>query len=75
MLLCDTQRLKHIVFKLPLRDGKVTAADARKALRASAKLEELTPEREKAADIDGDGKVTAADARKILRASAGLEVM
>ena len=54
-------------------DGKVDAQDARKTLRASAKLEKLTPEEEKRADVDGDGKVTAKDARKILRKSAKLE--
>ena len=54
-------------------DGKVEAADARTALRASAKLETLDPDERMRADIDGDGKVTAADARKILRKSAGLE--
>ena len=54
-------------------DGKVTAADARKALRASAKLEELTEEERAVADINGDGKVTAADAREILKESAGVK--
>lgn len=54
-------------------DGKVEAADARTALRASAKLETLDPDERMRADIDGDGKVTAADARKILRKSAGLK--
>ena len=54
-------------------DGKVNAADARFALRCSAKLE--TPEAglEYAADINGDGKITASDARTILRVSARLE--
>lgn len=54
-------------------DGKITADDARKTLRASAKLENLTNKETLAADINGDGKVTADDARKILRASAKLE--
>ena len=54
-------------------DGKVTAADARKALRGSAGLEKLSAEEQKAADMNGDGKVTAADAREILRKSSGLE--
>lgn len=54
-------------------DGKVEASDARKALRASAKLETLEPGEKMRADLDGDGKVTAAEARKILRKSAGLE--
>ena len=54
-------------------DGKITAVDARLALRGSAKLIELTEQQQKAADINGDGKVTAADARRILRISAKLE--
>lgn len=54
-------------------DGKITAADARKALRHSAGLDILTGDSLKAADVSGDGKVTAADARKILRHSANLE--
>lgn len=54
-------------------DDKVTADDARKALRASARLENLNEKEKSAADINGDGKVTADDARKILRKSARLE--
>lgn len=54
-------------------DGKITASDARTALRASTGLESLTEEQKKAADIDNDGVITAADARDILRKSVGLE--
>lgn len=54
-------------------DGKVTADDARKALRASVRLENLNEKEKSAADINGDGKVTADDARTILRKSARLE--
>lgn len=57
-------------------DGKYTAADARLALRASAKL--WTPffiEQFYSADIDGDTKISASDARSILRASAKLEML
>ena len=54
-------------------DSQVNAADARLALRASARLETLTDESFLAADVDFDEKVTAADARKILRVAAGLE--
>ena len=54
-------------------DGSITAADARKILRASAGLEELSGQTLANADADGDGKITAADARKVLRESAGLE--
>ena len=54
-------------------DAKVTAADARLALRYSAKLEELTVISFYAADVNADDKVTAADARLILRFASGLE--
>ena len=54
-------------------NGKVTAEDARLALRASAGLEGLTEEQIKAADMNKDGKITSEDARLILRAAAGLE--
>ena len=54
-------------------NGKTTAADARLALRASAKLETLEGVYFMAADVTCDGKITASDARKILRISAGLE--
>lgn len=54
-------------------DGKVTAEDARLALRAALGLEILTEDQLKAADFDKDGEITAADARLILRESLGLE--
>ena len=54
-------------------NGKTTAADARLALRGSAKLENIDGVYATASDVDGNGKITAADARKILRVSAGLE--
>lgn len=54
-------------------DGKISAADARLALRASVGLEKLTDTQSKSADVNNDGKVTAADARTILRVSVGLE--
>ena len=54
-------------------DGKVTAADARLALRAAVGLEILNEEQIKAADMDGDGGITAADARLILRTAVGLD--
>ena len=55
-------------------DGVVKAADARLALRYSAKLEDLSEEQLKAADVDKSGIVNASDARTILRVSAKLEV-
>ena len=54
-------------------DGKVTAADAREALRGAAQLEELTDKEAFAADMNGDGKVTANDARDILKTAAGVK--
>lgn len=57
------------------QDGKVTASDARLALRYSAKLQTLTNAQIKAADANSDGKVTAADARILLRYAAGLAIL
>lgn len=56
-------------------DGKITASDARLALRISAKLDTPDEKTMLAADVNGDNKVTASDARKILRHSAKLEVI
>ena len=56
-------------------DGKVTSADARLALRAAAKLEELDETQKQAADVNGDGRIASADARTILRVAAKLEVI
>lgn len=58
------------------RDGRVTASDARLALRASVGL--WTPfiyEQFYAADINDDYKITAEDARRILRAVVGLDTL
>lgn len=56
-------------------DGKISAADARLALRISARLENY-PAADSVefmnADVNADGVITAADARIILRVSAGL---
>ena len=56
-------------------DTKITASDARLALRRAVDLETYTPgSREfKACDVDKDGSVTANDARSILRAAVDLE--
>ncbi|MDR1630639.1 MAG: dockerin type I domain-containing protein [Oscillospiraceae bacterium] len=54
-------------------DGKITANDARIAIRASASILALTAQQKAAADVDADGRVTAADSRTILRVSAGLQ--
>lgn len=53
-------------------DGKVSAADARLALRIAAKLENPTAEQFIVANVIVDANVTAADARLILRVSAKL---
>lgn len=53
-------------------DGKVSAADARLALRYSVRLENLTPDGIFRADTDSNGIITASDARTILRISVGL---
>lgn len=58
------------------RDGRVSASDARLALRASVGL--WTPfiyEQFYAADINDDYKITAEDARCILRAVVGLDTL
>ena len=56
-------------------DGKVTSADARLALRASIRLEDIREGTDAftAADADRNGKLEPEDARYILRASVGLE--
>ncbi len=53
-------------------DGKVTAADARAALRFSVRLETPTAVQKQAADMDADGLITASDARSILRMAVNL---
>lgn len=54
-------------------NGKVSAADARLALRLAAGLDKAEKHILSAADADMNGKVTAADARTILRAAANME--
>jgi len=56
-------------------DGKITAADARLALRISAKLDTLESVGAilEVVDVTLDKQITAADARVILRKSANLE--
>ncbi|MCD7828652.1 MAG: dockerin type I domain-containing protein [Clostridiales bacterium] len=53
-------------------DGRVSASDARIALRISAKLETATDAQLIAGDVNGDGKLSASDARMILRFAAQL---
>ena len=54
-------------------DGYTTSADARLALRASAKIDTIDGIYAIAADSNNDSKITAMDARTILRKAAGLE--
>ena len=56
-------------------DGKISAADARSALRASVSLDKLNTWQTSASNVykTAENKITAADARFILRASVGLE--
>ena len=56
-------------------DKKITASDARLALRRAVELETFAPGSAQflAADVDGNGTVTASDARSILRAAVSLE--
>lgn len=56
-------------------NGRLTAADARLALRISARLEEASYERLQRGDLNGDGRITAAEARSILRAAADLATL
>lgn len=62
-----TYRLGDVNF-----DDKITAADARLALRFSAQLQTPTAEEFIVADVIVDGKIEALDARLILRVSAQL---
>jgi hypothetical protein len=54
-------------------DGNITVSDARLALRAAVKLEELEDEKQTLADMDSNGKITVEDARSILRIAVDLD--
>ncbi len=54
-------------------DGKVTAADARIALRVTARIDKAEPIAVLAADCDGKANLSASDARIILRVSARVQ--
>ncbi len=56
-------------------NGKLTAADARTALRIAAKLESPTDAVFAALDLNSDGSITIAEARMLLRVSAKLETL
>ena len=53
-------------------DGRITAADARIALRLAVGLEPGDATVRARADVDCDNRISAADARAILRAAVGL---
>ena len=54
-------------------NGKITASDARAALRIAARLDTPTEIQTMALDLDGNGKISPSEARKILRFSARLD--
>lgn len=54
-------------------DNRISAEDARLALRLSVGLESADDYPPQYADMDGDGIVSPGDARTILRVSVGLE--
>lgn len=54
-------------------DGKITAADARLALRSAARLEKLSDVQLILADVDNSGIILSNDARLILRVAARLD--
>lgn len=56
-------------------DDKISAADARLALRLAAKLDSSTPELAVIADVDENGVVNASDASSILRVAAKLQTV
>lgn len=55
------------------KDGKITAMDARLALRIAAKIDVPTEYQAKAANYNKDANITAMDAGLILRKSAKLD--
>lgn len=54
-------------------DGKLSAADARAALRLAVGADRMDLDLLLVGDVNGSGNVTAADARMILRCAVGLE--
>ncbi len=85
---CETDddrfgRVKEIfelIYSVPVtgdldRNGEITSADARLALRASVGLKDDVEITKKRGDTDGDGVITSSDARNILRAAVGLDDM
>ena len=56
-------------------NGKVTAEDARIALRIAARLQNATKYQMQVGDLNKDGKITAGEARLILRFVAKLDTV
>ena len=56
-------------------NGKVTAEDARIALRIAARLQNATKYQMQVGDLNKDGKITAGEARLILRFVAKLDAV
>ncbi|MCD7774960.1 MAG: hypothetical protein LUH40_05215 [Clostridiales bacterium] len=54
-------------------DGKITAADARSALRIAAKLDSSDDVELARIDADNNGKISTSDARLILRVAASID--
>ena len=75
LTMADGSKKEIVVYGDVDGNGKITAADARKALRASVSLEKYkeTSAQYKAANVESKNKISASDARLILRASVGLE--
>ena len=70
----------ELIYSVPVtgdldRNGEITSADARLALRASVGLKDDVEITKKRGDTDGDGVITSSDARNILRAAVGLDDM
>jgi len=56
-------------------DGRITAADARLALRCAVGLQELERDVLSRADFEGRGVLTAVNARQLLRIAVGLDTL
>ena len=65
-------QLKKLVLGDADGNGKLTYNDALKILRASIKLEPLSPEVAQACDVDGNGRLDYNDALLVLRFSINL---
>ena len=69
---CTVCQLQKLVLGDADGNGKLTYNDALKILRASIKLEPLSPEVAQACDVDGNGRLDYNDALLVLRFSINL---